>query len=367
MTDTKGTQALNRIKSEAPKKTLEEFLTEKMPEIAAVLPKAYSPQKMVRMVINAVRANPAIGRCDRYSFVAGILSSMAVGLEPNTTLGHAYLIPYGGKVQFQIGYKGYLEMAYRTGLYKVVNAECVYKDDLFDYDLAPKAMQHKPRPHKKDEKPIGYYASYEKKDGTKDFKYMTWEEIDEHRKKFTKTSSADTPWKRDFDEMAKKTCMKYLFKYAEKSVEDQRIFASDETVKVEWKKDMLNVAPIYDTDNEPEEGQKVITAEEGKQIVEAAKASLDKTPEAQTEPQADTEPTTDDLRPVTDKQLSRLFAIGHGVNKEPQAIKDYAYPKYNITSLKDLNQNLYNELVKTVESGEITQTEEEALNEEIPF
>lgn len=94
-----------------------------------------SPKKFMVTVINAVKKTPKLLDVDRKSLFGAILTSAELGLEPNTPMGHCYLIPYGKDCQFQIGYQGLIELAYRNPRILSINAEIVYEKDLFEYEL----------------------------------------------------------------------------------------------------------------------------------------------------------------------------------------------------------------------------------------
>lgn len=172
------------------------------------------------------------------SFIAAMMESAQLGLEPNTPLGQAYLIPYGSKVQFQIGYKGLLELAQRSGKIKTLYAHEVRENDEFDIDYGlEQKLIHKPLLKGSRGEVIGYYAVYHLDTGGHSFVFMTKQEILEHAMKFSKTFKMG-PWQTDFDAMAKKTVIKQLLKYAPLSIEMQKAVSSDETVKSQISEDM---------------------------------------------------------------------------------------------------------------------------------
>lgn len=89
------------------------------PEIRRALPVVLTPERFLRMALSAVNNTPKLAECTPMSFIAAMMNAAQLGLEPNTPLGQAYLIPYKNKnqleCQFQIGYKGIIDLAYRTG------------------------------------------------------------------------------------------------------------------------------------------------------------------------------------------------------------------------------------------------------------
>ena len=101
------------------KKTLQALIQSMQGEIARALPQAITPERFTRMALSAVSSNPDLSHCESKSFLGAMMTAAQLGLEPNTPLGQAYLIPYKDKgelkAQFQLGYKGLIDLAYRSG------------------------------------------------------------------------------------------------------------------------------------------------------------------------------------------------------------------------------------------------------------
>ena len=104
------------------------------PEIEKALPKVITPERFTRMALSALNTTPKLQECSQMSFLGALMNAAQLGLEPNTPLGQAYLIPYKnhGKLecQFQIGYKGLIDMVYRNDNIQTVQAQCVYENDV---------------------------------------------------------------------------------------------------------------------------------------------------------------------------------------------------------------------------------------------
>ena len=221
---------------EKPQKTLQQTIQAMMPQIALALPSVITPERFTRMALTAISNNPKLKQCTEHSFLGAMMNAAQLGLEPNTPLGQAYLIPYGNQCQFQIGYKGLIDLAHRSGEFTNIYAEVVYENDEFDYELGlePRLI-HKPTLIDRG-KPIYYYAVYKLKNGGFGFKIMSKEDIEDFRKKYSKAKNS--PWVTNFDEMAKKTVLKQVLKYAPIKVEFARDVAQDETVKSKLSEDM---------------------------------------------------------------------------------------------------------------------------------
>ena len=242
----------------SPEQSLNSMLKRMGPEIQRALPKHMDADRIARIALTAVRNTPKLLECDQMSFVAALMQSAQLGVEPNTGLGQAYLIPYGGKVQFQLGYKGLIDLAVRSGQYKAIYSHEVYKNDEFSYSYGlHKDLVHVPAAQPEGE-PIGYYAVYRLQNGGYDFVYWTRERIDHHAKQFSQAVQKGwtSPWKTNYDAMAKKTVLKEVLKYAPKSIELQKTVEADETIKEDIAEDMSFVVDVTDY-SEVQDPQKI--------------------------------------------------------------------------------------------------------------
>ena len=216
--------------SNAPKKnmTMKDYIKSYEKEIAKALPSVLTPERFTRMATTAVTQNPALGKCTPQSFIGAMLTAAQLGLEPNTPLGQAYLIPYGNQCQFQLGYRGLIELAHRSGEIKSIEAHVVYANDEFDFEfgLEPK-LKHKPAKHDRGDA-VWVYAVYHTKTEGYGFEVMSVDDINLHRAKYSKAKSS--PWDTAWEEMAKKTVIKKVLKYAPLKSDFVRAMAADETV-----------------------------------------------------------------------------------------------------------------------------------------
>ena len=125
--------------------TIKEYISVMSGEIAKALPSVMTPERFTRIALSAVSNNDKLAACTPQSFLAAMMNAAQLGLEPNTPLGQAYLIPYGGACQFQIGYKGLIDLAYRSGEVKMIDAQVVYENDEFFYEYGLDAkLRHRP-------------------------------------------------------------------------------------------------------------------------------------------------------------------------------------------------------------------------------
>ena len=202
------------------------------PQIAKALPSVITPERFTRIAMTAVSSDPKLAECTPQSFCGALMNAAQLGLEPNTPLGQAYLIPYRNhgtmEASFQIGYKGLIDLAHRSGEFKNITAHEVCQNDEFEYEygLEPK-LTHKPA--LQDRGPvIAYYAVYTLTNGGYEFIVMSKEDVEKHARRFSKSYN-NWPWRTNFDEMAKKTAIKKLLKYAPISTEFVRQTVTDES------------------------------------------------------------------------------------------------------------------------------------------
>lgn len=239
-------------------KTINDLFEQMKPAIAQAIPQHMTPERLLRIATTCIRTTPKLKICTPESLLGAVMQCAQLGLEPSI-LGHAYLVPYKNKkkdergrdlgyvdeAQFQIGYKGLIELARRTGQISSIMAQAVHEKDEFEYEYGiDEKLRHVPADG--DRGPIHKYYAYAKfKDGGYSFMVMSRSDIERHRDKFSKAKSYG-PWVEHFDEMAKKTVLKALMKYMPISVEFQKAVSMDETTKREISDDMSEVIDVTD-------------------------------------------------------------------------------------------------------------------------
>lgn len=206
------------------------------PEIKKALPSVITPERFTRMVFTALSTNPQLLNCTPGSFLGAMMNAAQLGLEPNTPLGQAYLIPYKNhgvmECQFQLGYKGLIDLVYRSEEVTDIQAHEVYENDEFEYELGldPK-LKHIPALKGRGDV-IMYYAVFHTKNGGYGFEVMSKDDVKAFASKTSQAyASAYSPWKKYFDEMAKKTVLKKALKYAPIKTEFVRQMQTDESIK----------------------------------------------------------------------------------------------------------------------------------------
>ena len=229
--------------------TMQQYIRQMQGEIKKALPSVMTPERFSRIVLSALSANPKLSETTPQSFLGAMMTAAQLGVEPNTPLGQAYLIPYwNGKTkvlecQFQLGYKGLIDLAYRSGEVSTIMAQVVYENDEFEYafGLDPKLV-HRPAQHDRGE-PVSVYAMFRTKDGGFGYEVMSMEDIRAHAQRYSKAYSSG-PWQTNFEEMAKKTVLKRVLKYAPLKSDFMRAVSQDEVVKTEIAEDMYSVPPV---------------------------------------------------------------------------------------------------------------------------
>lgn len=181
-------------------------------ELAKVLPAGMDPTRFARIALTAVLRNPKLARCDKASFVLAIMEAAALGLEPDSQSGMAYLVPFGGTCQLIVGYRGLIQLAYRHPRVSEIGAEAVYDKDVFKvrYGINPQ-LDHWPAldgPTRGEF--LGAYAWARVQGGGRPFVYMPKAEIEEHRAR--SRAKNDGPWITDYIAMAVKTPVRSLCK-----------------------------------------------------------------------------------------------------------------------------------------------------------
>jgi len=257
-----------------PDQLIGDYIAKNFKAMQSVLPKHISAERMARIALTTIRTNPKLLEASVPSLIGAIMQAAQLGLEPGL-IGHCYLVPFrNGKtgqtdVQFIIGYKGMIDLARRSGQIKNIYAHTVYSNDEFDYELGlePK-LKHKPYMEGDRGEFIGAYAVAHFKDGGYQFEFMPKSEIEKRRQR--SKAAKNGPWVTDFEEMAKKTVIRHMWKYLPISVEIQQQAMQDEVVR----KDFTSEPEYIDMEHIAIEGQQE----------EPQEKEQEKAPESEQEP-----------------------------------------------------------------------------------
>ena len=199
-------------------------------------------QRFITGVISAVNTNAALAECTKKSIFSGALLGESLKLSPSPQLGHYYLVPFNdknqGKVaQFQLGYKGYIQLAIRSGQYKKLNVLAIKEGELEYFDPLNEDIKINLMVDRWDEREatetIGYYAMFELTNGFRKAIYWSKKQMENHALKYSKGYAAKkgyTFWEKNFDGMAYKTMLRQLIsKWGIMSIDLQSAFENDMT------------------------------------------------------------------------------------------------------------------------------------------
>lgn len=217
-----------------------------------------------------VANNKNLQACEPVTLLYAGIKATALNLPLDSNLGFAYVIPYKNiregktEAQFQIGYKGIIQLAVRSGQFKTINVTEVREGELKEFDLLSGTMRFEANPNRDTLPIIGYVAHFELVNGFKKSLYMTSSQIEAHAVKYSQTYSsrdarikASSKWTTEFDMMAKKTVLKLLLsRYAPLSVEMQQAVKYDQSVIRDE-----SGTPDY-VDNEVEDVEAVVVRED---------------------------------------------------------------------------------------------------------
>lgn len=206
-------------------------------EIARALPKHITPDRMARVCLTALRTTKDLDRCTPASFLAAIMACAQLGIEPNSPLGHAYLIPYKDKrnnvinCNLILGYQGMIDLALRSGRVTSIKAYVVREGDRFEMEHGlHEKLVHVPSGD--EDAPLTHaYAVARIKDGDPIFTVLSKPAIEKRRKKGGSGFGAKTPWDTDYEAMAMKSAVRALWKWLPKSAEMANAQAVDDAAE----------------------------------------------------------------------------------------------------------------------------------------
>ena len=178
-------------------------------------------------IIELYQSDGALQKCDPNRVVLEALKAATLKLPINKQLGFAYIIPYNNGPTFQLGFRGLIQLAQRSGQYRYINADVVCEGESVNYNRITGMLEISGTA--KSETPVGYFAYFQLLNGFEKCVYWTREKVEAHAKRYSKAwSKADSPWHTNFDAMALKTVLKTIIsKYGVMSVEFANAIAND--------------------------------------------------------------------------------------------------------------------------------------------
>lgn len=268
-------------------------------------------QRFITAIVSAVQTNPALQECTNSSIVSAALLGESLKLSPSPQLAHYYIVPFKNSKkgttegQFQMGYKGYIQLAIRTGQYKKLNVLAIKEGELIRYDPLDEEIEVQliEDEDAREEMPtIGYYAMFELLNGYRKTLYWSKKKMEAHAKRYSQgyrqdlnKGTAYTFWSKDFDGMAYKTMLRQLLsKWGVLSIEMQEAYSKDMAVMdVEGKVDYVDTvyeAPqtakaIEEKPQDPNE-----TVKRAEEIINRAEAKIEAEKKATKKKTIKTEP-----------------------------------------------------------------------------
>lgn len=195
-----------------------------------------APQFMSSLV-SIVNSDKSLKKVDAGSVINSALVAAALDLPINPSLGYMYIVPYGNVAQPQMGYKGYIQLAQRSGQYRTITVAELYEDEFISWDPLMEKLEYEPHREKErgaNEKPVGYFGRFELLNGFQKTVYWTWQQVDNHRKQFSQAGGkgSDKPkgvWAKNYNAMARKTVIKDLLtKWGPMTVDMQTAYTADD-------------------------------------------------------------------------------------------------------------------------------------------
>lgn len=229
--------------------------------------------EFVANVTTLVSNNKNLQDCDANSVIFSALKATALDLPLDQNLGFAYVIPYKGQAQFQMGYKGFIQLAMRSGQFKTINVRDVREGEIVGEDFISGEMQFKRIEGREEKTIIGYVAYIRLINGFEKMSYWTKKEIEDHATKYSQSYSSkneyvrkNSNWSTNFDGMAEKTALKLLLaKYAPLSIQMQSAIKADQAVITEQGERYI--------DNEPQ--PVLIPADQASKATDMLKGAFD--------------------------------------------------------------------------------------------
>jgi len=218
--------------------------------------------QFITSALSLFNSNTQLQNCDAASIFNACLTATSLGMPINNNLGFAYIIPYGKEAQFQIGYKGFRQLAINSNQYKELDVKEVFEGQLVE-DNSFKGF-HFDWKSKSGNKVIGYASYFQLLNGFESIYYMSLEDIEKHAKKYSQTyKKGFGNWKDEFDKMAKKTVVKLHLNsgFAPLSIEMQKAQEMDQTV-------INDNGYKYADNNEPLDLEKLNNNEEDKRTLD---------------------------------------------------------------------------------------------------
>lgn len=269
-------------------------------------------------LLTAVNSNARLANCKPETVLNAALTAASLDLPINSNLGFAAIVPYGSEAQFQMMWRGFVQLAQRSGKYKTISAAPVYDGQIVSNDPLRGITFDWTVPAKGE--PVGYVAYFELLNGFEKTSYMSVEDVTKHGKKYSKSFNSG-PWKDNFEAMALKTVLKLLIsRFGPMSTEMQSAIESDQAV--------ITDSGVKYVDNQALEDERA-SADQKAAIIKAQQDAA--APESQetvyTDAPADIDTALDEVVSPTAAQLENIDAIFAGTEVKPKTTTENPNPK----------------------------------------
>ena len=232
-------------------------------------------QRLITAIVSATTANPQLQTCSNQSILSAALVGEGLKLSPSPQLGHYYMVPFNNRkqgtteAQFQLGYKGYIQLALRSGQYKKLNVIAIKEGELVKFDPLNEDIEVniiQDEREREQAKTCGYYAMFEYLNGFRKAMYWSREKMEAHAEKYSmgyRAKKGYTFWEKDFDGMAFKTMLRqFISKWGIMSIDMQTAMDSDMAViKEDGTRDYVDTDSAMMAQNEPVEAEAEVVEE----------------------------------------------------------------------------------------------------------
>lgn len=188
--------------------------------------------RFISALISVANGNTMLRQAEPQSILGAAMVAATLGLDIVPTLGLAYIIPYGKQAQFQIGYRGLIQLMQNTGLMRRITTATVYEGELVYSNRFLEEYEFD-ETQRKSNTVIGYMAMFETVSGFRKIAYWTKEQVEEHARKYSQAFQrgySNSPWVSNFDQMAQKTVLKSICKWAPQTTQLQQAQVFDQAV-----------------------------------------------------------------------------------------------------------------------------------------
>jgi len=234
-------QELEQVAQPSAQRSIVDLIRRNKPELEKLLGPSLTVEQFETAAMTYLRMNPKLVDCNPYSIVGGLRLGAQLGLSLGP-LGHFYLVPHKQEAVFILGYRGMVELAYRSGKVKRVQAAVVRDGDEFDFRLGTRAqLDHVPYGPPGEREWVAVYAVAELTTGGKPFEVLYPEDVEARRKRSAAAKLSTGPWVTDTESMWRKSAVRQLQRWLPQTPESAKATAQDESIAAPDEDDVQEV------------------------------------------------------------------------------------------------------------------------------